>query len=65
MAEERIGSGLSVEYIINSGACFARRGVEDIPEIIDLDLSPIMTRPPGEGRLIADTRISLEGKPRP
>jgi acyl-CoA synthetase (NDP forming) len=40
------------------------RLVEEIPEIVDLDLNPIITRPPGEGCLIADARIRVEAKPR-
>ena len=40
------------------------RLVEEIPEIVDLDLNPIITRPPGEGCLIADARIRVEAKPK-
>jgi acyl-CoA synthetase (NDP forming) len=38
------------------------RLVEEIPEIGDLELNPIITRPPGEGCLIADARIRVEAK---
>jgi acetyl coenzyme A synthetase (ADP forming)-like protein len=41
------------------------RLVEEVPEITDLDLNPILTRPPGEGCLIVDARIRVEDKRRP
>jgi hypothetical protein len=38
--------------------------VEKIPELIDLDPNPIIALPPGEGRLIADTRMRVEAESR-
>lgn len=37
------------------------RLVEEVPEIGELDLNPIFARPPGQGCLIADARIRVEG----
>jgi acyl-CoA synthetase (NDP forming) len=36
------------------------RLVEEVPEITDLDLNPIMTRPPGQGCVIVDARIRVD-----
>ncbi|MBI5586059.1 MAG: GNAT family N-acetyltransferase [Deltaproteobacteria bacterium] len=36
------------------------RLVEEVPEITDLDLNPIMTRPPGQGYVIVDARIRVD-----
>ncbi|MCU0577967.1 MAG: GNAT family N-acetyltransferase [Desulfobacterota bacterium] len=36
------------------------RLVEEVPEITDLDLNPIITRPPGQGCVIVDARIRVE-----
>jgi acyl-CoA synthetase (NDP forming) len=35
------------------------RLVEEIPEISELDLNPILALPPGQGCLIVDARISV------
>ncbi len=35
------------------------RLVEDVPEITELDLNPIFALPPGQGCMIADTRIKV------
>ncbi len=36
------------------------RLAEEVPEITDLELNPIMTRPPGEGCVIVDARIRVD-----
>jgi acyl-CoA synthetase (NDP forming) len=36
------------------------RLAEEVPEITDLELNPIMTRPPGEGCVIVDVRIRVD-----
>jgi acetate---CoA ligase (ADP-forming) len=36
------------------------RLVEDVPEIAELDLNPVMALPPGHGCLIVDARICLK-----
>jgi acyl-CoA synthetase (NDP forming) len=36
------------------------RLVEEVPEISDLDLNPIITRPPGQGCVIVDARICVD-----
>jgi acyl-CoA synthetase (NDP forming) len=42
------------------------RLVEDIPEISEVDLNPILAMPPGQGCRIIDVRIRLEkNAPRP
>jgi acyl-CoA synthetase (NDP forming) len=42
------------------------RLVEDIPEISEVDLNPILAMPPGQGCRIIDARIRLENNaPRP
>ena len=38
------------------------RLVEEVPEISELDLNPVFALPPGQGCLIVDARIRLEGK---
>jgi acetyl coenzyme A synthetase (ADP forming)-like protein len=38
------------------------RLVEEVPEIQELDLNPILTRPPGEGCSIIDARIYVDQK---
>lgn len=38
------------------------RLVEEVPEIAELDLNPVMALPPGEGCKIADARILVAGK---
>jgi acetate---CoA ligase (ADP-forming) len=37
------------------------RLVEEVPEITELDLNPVMALPPGQGCLIVDARICLKG----
>jgi acyl-CoA synthetase (NDP forming) len=39
------------------------RLVEEVPEIAELDLNPVMALPPGHGCLIVDARISLKAEP--
>jgi acetyl coenzyme A synthetase (ADP forming)-like protein len=39
------------------------RLVEEIPEIAELDLNPVIARPPGQGCLIVDARIRLGNNP--
>ncbi len=34
--------------------------VEEVPEIVELDLNPIMALPPGQGCRIVDARIRVE-----
>jgi acyl-CoA synthetase (NDP forming) len=36
------------------------RLVEEVPEIAELDLNPVMALPPGQGCLIVDARICLK-----
>jgi acyl-CoA synthetase (NDP forming) len=38
------------------------RLVEEIPEIVELDLNPVMALPPGQGCLIIDARICLKAE---
>lgn len=38
------------------------RLVEEVPEIVELDLNPIMALPPGQGCRIVDARIRVAGK---
>jgi len=38
------------------------RLVEEVPEIVELDLNPIMALPPGQGCRIVDARIRVGGK---
>jgi len=38
------------------------RLVEEVPEISELDLNPVFALPPGQGCLIVDARIRLDGK---
>ncbi|HXV79177.1 MAG TPA: GNAT family N-acetyltransferase [Candidatus Binatia bacterium] len=38
------------------------RLVEEVPEIAELDLNPVMALPPGQGCLIVDARISLKAE---
>jgi hypothetical protein len=34
--------------------------VEEVPELVELDLNPVMPLPPGRGCLIVDARIALK-----
>src|SRR4030095_7045158 len=36
------------------------RLVEEVPELVELDLNPVMALPPGRGCLIVDARIALK-----
>jgi acyl-CoA synthetase (NDP forming) len=36
------------------------RLVEEVPQIAELDLNPVMALPPGQGCLIVDARICLK-----
>jgi acetate---CoA ligase (ADP-forming) len=38
--------------------------VEDVPEILEMDLSPVRVRPPGEGVTVLQARVNLKGVPR-
>jgi acetyltransferase len=38
--------------------------VEDIPEILELDLNPVIVHPEGEGASVVDSRVRV-GKARP
>jgi acetate---CoA ligase (ADP-forming) len=38
------------------------RLVEEVPEIFELDLNPVIALPPGRGCLILDSRIFLRGE---
>jgi acetyl coenzyme A synthetase (ADP forming)-like protein len=38
--------------------------VEDLPEIVEMDLSPVRVRPPGEGVTVLQARVNLKGVPR-
>jgi acetyl coenzyme A synthetase (ADP forming)-like protein len=38
------------------------RLVEEVPEIVELDLNPVMALPPGRGCLIVDARIALKAE---